>query len=91
MESAVKGAQKSFHYSSFLYSQLFKEKTHRTFSTPFACTEIIAHVKTLKYFAVASKINVATGGEKAKLPHAGIYDRSHHCFDFFCVFCLPIR
>lgn len=29
-----------------------------TFSTPFTCTEIIAHLKTLKYFALASKISV---------------------------------
>ena len=28
-----------------------------TFSTPFTCTETIAPVKTLKYFALASKIS----------------------------------
>ena len=29
-----------------------------TFCTPFTCTEIIPHMKILKYFALASKISV---------------------------------
>lgn len=72
MESAVKGVQKSFQLSSltllFLYNKLFKEKkTLTTFSTPFTCTEIIAHVKTLKYFALASKISVGAEDKSQNL------------------------
>lgn len=38
---------------------MFKEKeTLMNFSTPFTCTEIIAHMKTLKYLALASKKSV---------------------------------
>lgn len=32
------------------------------FSTPFTCTEIIAHMKTLKYLALASK-KISVGAE----------------------------
>lgn len=46
-------------YSPFyMTNSLRKKKTMMTFSTPFTCTEIIAHVRTLKYFALASKISV---------------------------------
>lgn len=37
-----------------------------TFSTPFTCTEIIAHLKTLKYFALASKISVGAEDKRQK-------------------------
>lgn len=62
MESAVKGDQKSFQLCSvtllFYTTNSLREKDTDHFSTPFTCTEIIAHVKTLKYFALASKISV---------------------------------
>lgn len=38
-----------------------------TFSTPFTCTEIIAHVMTLKYFALASKICVGAEDKRQNL------------------------
>lgn len=46
-------------YSPFYTTNSWrKKKTPMTFSTPFTCTEVIAHVKTLKCFALASKISV---------------------------------
>lgn len=38
-----------------------------TFYTPFTCTEIIAHVKTLKYFALASRISVGAEDKSQNL------------------------
>lgn len=71
VESALKGDQKSFQLClvtlRFYTTNSLRKKTLKTFSTPFTCTEIIAHVKTLKYFALASKISVGAEDKSQNL------------------------